>query len=200
MLRPTGTTPFLAHSDAAGAAGRPVSSAAGKAGTPAHPTHRTVPPPARPAPAPPASLTSMASMASIASMAALGPDLAFGPQNLATTQVLNAVAAAQSDGKPVLLDFAAGSCAACKALENAMHTPKAQAFLAQHYHVVHVDLGDGDPSHLQIASPYDAYGAHGMPLLVVLGPDGSVRGDSAHAGQPRYDEAGVVAWLKQWVR
>jgi hypothetical protein len=79
-----------------------------------------------------------------------------------------------------------------------MHTPKAQAVLAQSYHVVQIDLGNGDADHMKIASLYDPFGTFGMPLLVVLNPDGSVRVDSARSGQPKYDEAGVAAWLSQW--
>jgi uncharacterized protein YyaL (SSP411 family) len=112
--------------------------------------------------------------------------------------MLSAVAAASADGKPVLLDIGGSTCSSCKALDRAMHSPKAQAVLAQSYHVVKIDPGGAGP--MNIAFQYYASATNGMPLLVVLNPDGTVRGDSAHNGQPSYDEAGVTAWLKQWAR
>lgn len=116
----------------------------------------------------------------------------------ATAQIVSAVAAAQMDGKEVLLDFGANWCTACRALDKAMHTPKVRAVLERSYHVVQIDLGNGDPQHMSLASQYDAPGTFGMPLLVVLNPDGSVRADSARSGQPKYTEADMSAWLNQW--
>lgn len=125
---------------------------------------------------------------------------AYDPSASVMGQIVDAVAAAHMDGKAVLLDFGANWCTACRALERAMHTPKAQAVLAQSYHVVHIDLGNADPQHLALATQYDPMGTFGMPLLVVLNPDGSVRADSARNGQPKYTEAELAAWLGQWVR
>jgi hypothetical protein len=64
--------------------------------------------------------------------------------------------------------------------------------------VVQIDLGNADPAHMQLATQYDALGTFGMPLLVVLNPDGAVRADSARSGQPKYTEADLAAWLNQW--
>ena len=148
------------------------------------------PAPPRPAPPPPSAQDAHA------------PDQApaSDPAASVTAQIVDAVAAARMDGKAVLLDFGADWCTACRALDKAMHTPKAQAVLAQYYHVVHIDLGNGDPQHMALATQYDPVGTFGMPLLVVLNPDGTVRADSARSGQPKYDEAGLAAWLNQWAR
>lgn len=175
VLIPSGTTdiaPQPAHPHVGAAA--PARSGAAAATAPASP---------RPAPAPPT---------------AQDPNLGYDPDAAATAQIVNAVAAAQRDGKVVLLDFGAGWCAACRALDTAMHTPKARAVLAHSYHVVKIDLGDADPQHMSLATQYDALGTFGMPLLVVLNPDGTVRADSAHTGQPKYTEADMAAWLSQW--
>lgn len=175
VLIPSGTTdiaPRPAHPHVGAAA--PARSGAAAATAPASP---------RPAPAPPT---------------AQDPNLGYDPDAAATAQIVNAVAAAQRDGKVVLLDFGAGWCAACRALDTAMHTPKARAVLAHSYHVVKIDLGDADPQHMSLATQYDALGTFGMPLLVVLNPDGTVRADSAHTGQPKYTEADMAAWLSQW--
>ena len=114
-------------------------------------------------------------------------------------QVLEAMAAAQSDGKPVLLDFGTGDSADSRALDAALRGPQTRAVLARSYHVVRVDPGSGDLGLLKLASQY-AFGASGTPLLVVVSPDGTVRADSVRNGQPRLDDAGVAAWLRQWVR
>jgi thiol:disulfide interchange protein len=126
-------------------------------------------------------------------------NIGYDPNASATAQIVDAVAAARADGKDVLIDFGANWCTACRALDKAMHTPKVQAVLAQYYHVVRIDLGNGDPQHMQVATMYDPLGSFGMPLLVVLNPDGSVRADSARSGQPKYTEADMAAWLSQWV-
>lgn len=153
---------------------------------------RAAPPPALPAPAPPQVQNHLPDHR------AQSPGLGYSAQAVAAAQIMRALVAARSDGKAVLLDFGADWCAACRSLDKAMHTPKAQAVLAQSYHVVQIDLGNADADHMKIASQYDPYGTYGMPLLIVLGPDGSVRADSARSGQPKYDEAGFTAWLKQW--
>lgn len=182
VLIPSSTTdvaPQSAHPHAA--TPRPAAAPAAPALVPASP---------RPAPPPPSAQDPHGQ----------DPNLAYDPTASATAQIVDAVAAAHMDGKAVLLDFGANWCTACKALDKAMHTPRAQAVLAQYYHVVHIDLGNADPQHMSLATQYAALGTFGMPLLVVLNPDGTVRADSAHVGQPKYDEAGLAAWLNQWAR
>ena len=177
VLIPSGTTdavPPPAHPHAA-AGGSVRAAGAGSALAPASP---------RPAPPPPAS--------------AQDTNIGYDPSAAATSQIMNAVAAAQMDGKGVLLDFGANWCTACRALDKAMHTPKVRSVLQQRYHVVQIDLGNADPAHMQLATQYDALGTFGMPLLVVLNPDGTVRADSARFGQPKYTEADMAAWLNQW--
>ena len=176
---PSGTTVFVPRQASGGGH---VASAKGAA----------APPPALPAPAPPPVEDHLPDHR------AQSPSIGYDARAAAAAQIMGALAAARADGKAVLLDFGANWCAACRALDKAMHTPKAQAVLAQSYHVVQIDLGNADADHLRIASRYEAYGTYGMPLLIVLNPDGSVRADSARSGQPKYDEAGFTAWLRQW--
>ena len=182
VLIPAGTTDVAPEAGRAQAAHAAAARAAGAA--PA-----LAPAPPRPAPPPPPPAQNRN-----AQDASAGAE----PNMSATMQIVDAVAASRMDGKSVLLDFSASWCTACRALDKAMHTPKVQALLAQSYRVVHIDLGNADPAHMALASQYDALGTYGMPLLVVLNPDGTVRADSAHVGQPKYDEAGLAAWLTQW--
>ena len=175
VLIPSGTTdvvPQPGHPHAAGGSARAAGAA--PAAAPAAP---------RPAPPPPS---------------AQGANIGYDPNAAATSQIMNAVAAAQMDGKTVLLDFGANWCTACRVLDKAMHTPKVRSVLEQHYHVVQIDLGNADPAHMSLATQYDPLGTFGMPLLVVLNPDGTVRADSARSGQPKYTEADMAAWLNQW--
>lgn len=177
VLIPSGTTDVAPQPTAARAATTRPATAAALA--PALP---------RPAPPPPPAQDRRGSAA----------NLGYDPNAAASAQIVNAVAAAQMDGKAVLLEFGANWCTACKALDKAMHTPKVRAVLAQSYHVVQIDLGNADPQHLSLATQYAAYGTFGMPLLVVLNPDGTVRANSALTGQPRYTEADMAAWLSQY--
>jgi thiol-disulfide isomerase/thioredoxin len=200
LLPPSGTTPFLSHPVAPQAVGDgnhlPVPDHAAAAKNPS--AKNQVPPPALPAPPPPHphASTPRPSFANVPGLS----NLPYDSRSPALVQLVNAFAAAQFDGKPVLLDFGADWCPACKAVDKAMQTPKARAVLAQSYHVVHIDLGNGDYGNMMLASFYDAYGTYGMPLLIVLSPDGAVRVDTARSGQPKYDEASFSAWLKRWVR
>lgn len=180
-LAPSGTAPMSPPAAAGHAWGR-------------HTPARGVmaPPPALPAPAPPPVRDHLPDHR------AQAPNIGYDPQASAATQIMDALIASQLDGKAVLLDFGANWCAACRDLDKAMHTPQARAVLERSYHVVRIDLGTYD--NMKLASQYDAYGTYGMPLLVVLAPDGTVRADSARNGQPPYDEAGLSAWLRQWAR
>jgi thiol:disulfide interchange protein len=181
VLVPSGTTDNLPQPGAAHAAtvGRQATARAATALAPAVPLPAPPPPPAQ---------------------EQHGPvtDLGYDPNAAASAQIVAAVAAAQQDGKAVLLDFGANWCTACRVLSKAMHTPKVEAILAQSYHVVQIDLGNADPQHLSLATQYAALGTFGMPLLVVLNPDGTVRADSAITGEPKYTEADLAAWLTQY--
>lgn len=197
LLPPSGTTPLVGHPAPQAAADGdhlPVPDHAAAKDS----SKNRVPPPALPAPPPPHPHAS-APRPALATIPGLA-NLPYDSRSPAITQLFNAFAAAQYDGKPVLLDFGADWCPACKALDKAMQTPKARTVLAESYHVVHIDLGDGDYGNMMLASLYDAYGTYGMPLLIVLSPDGAVRVDTARSGQPKYDEANFTAWLKRWVR
>jgi len=127
-----------------------------------------------------------------------GMNVDYEPGVSGAMQLMAAQAASRVDGKAVLVDFGADWCAACQALDRAMRTPSVQAVLERSYHVVQLDLSSTESPNMRIANQYDATGTFGMPLLVVLGPDGSVRADSARVGQPRYDEVSLSSWLRRW--
>lgn len=187
VLIPSGTTDGLPQpaTARAGAAGRAATVRAAAAAAAAAATAPALP---QPAPPPPPAQERHSPVS----------DPGYDPNAAASAQIVAAVAAAQQDGKAVLLDFGANWCAACKALSQAMHTPRVAAILAQSYHVVQIDLGNADPQHLSLATQYAAYGTFGMPLLVVLNPDGTVRTNSAITGEPKFTEAGLAAWLTQY--
>ncbi|WP_344669401.1 thioredoxin family protein [Catenulispora yoronensis] len=172
---PSGTTSLPDH-QAGGRSALPRRGSPGKG--------QAAPAPASPAPAPPQNTGSGSSDSSLA-------------------QIMDAVVASRMDGKEVLLEIAGDGCADCRALDQAMHSPKAQAVLAQSYHVVRIDPGGAGA----IASQYGLSGlsggsggsaSSGMPTLVVLNPDGTVRADSSRTGRPAFTEAGLSSWLKQW--
>ena len=181
-LIPSGTTAVVPQAARGRAAAAGPAAAGGQAAAPAMA-------PAQPRPAPPPPTQNQHGQ---------DANIGYDPNAASTAQIVGAVAAARADGKAVLLEFSGNSCSACRALDKAMHTPKVQAVLARSYHVVPIDLDSGDAQHLQMASQYAPLAALGMPLLVVLNPDGTPRAYWALNGQPKYTEADLAAWLTQW--
>jgi thiol-disulfide isomerase/thioredoxin len=108
-----------------------------------------------------------------------------------------ALAAAERDGKRVLLEFGADWCPDCHVLASYLEDPRSKAILDASYHVVRVDVGYFDRN-LETANRYvNAIGV-GIPSVVVLDADGTAVVDTA-AGQladsRRYDADDIVDFL-----
>ncbi len=78
--------------------------------------------------------------------------------------------------------------------------PQVKPFLDEHYHVVHIDVGQWD-NNLDIAKRYGDPIAKGIPAVVILDPNGqtissTAGGELANARTATADE--ILTLLKQW--
>jgi thiol:disulfide interchange protein len=115
--------------------------------------------------------------------------------------VAAALAQSRRDGRPVLVEFGAASCLDCQALAQRTADPAVKLLLQRDYRLVAVDVGHGDRN-TALAARWIDLKRSGIPALVVLNPDGTVRattqdGSFANARTLSSDDiAGrLVAWL-----
>ena len=101
------------------------------------------------------------------------PD-SYDPYADAPDDVARALAAARRDGRPVLIDFGSAWCDDCRAMSRLVDTPGVHQVLARNYHTVTVDVGHYDHN-MGLAGRYVDLEASGIPALVELAPDGSLR-------------------------
>lgn len=87
----------------------------------------------------------------------------------AARDIHQAIAAARSDHKRVLLIFGANWCSDCRALDKAMRG-SSQHLIDAGFDVVKIDVGNFDKN-LYLANRYGNPIARGIPALVVLGAD-----------------------------
>jgi thiol-disulfide isomerase/thioredoxin len=112
-----------------------------------------------------------------------------------------AVAAAEADGKKVLVDFGANWCGNCKAADEVFGTSAVGKLLDASYHVVKVDIGSqgGSSAGFDLLRTYcSGEGAYKMPVLVVLDGSGRVVTETHSTGNPSLTADGLSAFLRQW--
>ncbi len=115
-------------------------------------------------------------------------------------EIETALAAAQSDGKRVLLDFGADWCPDCRVLERMFAEEPVLTVLQAGYHVVRIDVGRKDRN-LDVVGQYDNPIAGGIPAVVILDGAGTVlvatnQGELATARSMPSEE--VLAFVKRW--
>ncbi|MCB9745331.1 MAG: thioredoxin family protein [Alphaproteobacteria bacterium] len=82
------------------------------------------------------------------------------------------LARAAAEGKPMVLDFTADWCAACKELEHLTYTDERVISRAKGFVTVMVDAtSDKDP---EVARLFEKYGVTGLPNVLFIRPDGTV--------------------------
>ncbi|GAA1967670.1 thioredoxin family protein [Catenulispora subtropica] len=122
----------------------------------------------------------------------------YNPSADSKGQIAAARAAAKADNREVLLDFGASWCGNCVAMDKDFHDPKVQAVLAASYHLVQIDVdASGSMNLLAQYSPNSA-GGYGLPVLIILSPSGATRVDTDKSGNPGFDTASFLAFLKKW--
>lgn len=120
----------------------------------------------------------------------------------AEADIAAALAASRSDGKNVLLVFGANWCPWCRRLEHTLTQNQAvRTELERGFRVVHVDTGArGTGKNAEVAARYGDPTRLGLPVIVVLRPDGSVAatqntGDLEEGD--RHDPDAIVAFLRR---
>ena len=91
-----------------------------------------------------------------------------------------ALARAASEGKPVLIDFTADWCAACKELEHYTYTDAGVIASSQSFVTVMVDATRGDDP--RVKALLEKYDVAGLPTVKFLKPDGSTLNDLTVTG------------------
>lgn len=72
---------------------------------------------------------------------------------------------AETDGKPVLLDFAAAWCLPCKELElQTFHDEEVEALITRRFHLVKIDVTEGTDDH---EAMQEAFGSETLPSVIV---------------------------------
>ena len=74
-----------------------------------------------------------------------------------------------------MVTFGANWCADCRALHRQLHAEPVRSFVAEHYEIVTVDIGDFDRN-LALAKDVGVDLQMGIPVAVFYGADGRVIG------------------------
>lgn len=104
------------------------------------------------------------------------------------------------DHREVLIDFGADWCPDCQVLGRTFGSAQVRPLLDRNYLEVAVDVGHFDHN-LDLAARYVNLETSGIPALVVLRPDGTVRtatNDGAFANARSMTPDQVTAFLTRW--
>lgn len=139
--------------------------------------------------------------ASVAPVAPAPVPTAYDAKADAPAAVAAALAQSRRDGRPVLVEFGADWCADCQALVQRAGDPAVKLLLQRDYRLVTVDVGHFDRNGALAARWIDLKRS-GIPALVVLNPDGSVRattGDGSFANARSLSADDVANRLIGWL-
>ncbi|MEY9876966.1 thiol:disulfide interchange protein [Streptacidiphilus sp. MAP12-33] len=115
--------------------------------------------------------------------------------------VAAALARSRRDGRPVLVEFGASWCVDCQALAQRTTEPAVRLLLQRDYRLVTVDVGHFDRN-TALAARWIDLKRSGIPALVVLNPDGSVRAttqDGSFAGARTLSSDAIAGQLVAWL-
>jgi thiol:disulfide interchange protein len=118
----------------------------------------------------------------------------------ANQEIQEALKRAVSEKKRVLLVFGANWCYDCHVLDRALHEGAAGQIVAQHFLIVHVDIGEGEKNG-ELLKTYRIPLERGVPAVAVLGNDGKLLFSS---GNGEFEAArsmlkkDLVGFLNHW--
>jgi len=118
----------------------------------------------------------------------------------AKADIQDALATAVKEHREVLIDFGANWCPDCRALDVMFHSAQVEPLLQKDYLVVAVDVGQWNHN-IDLAEQYVNLQTSGIPALVVLTSDGTLRtatSDGSFSNARTMDPSGVSAFLTRW--
>ena len=126
----------------------------------------------------------------------------YPPPGEARAEIAAALRAAAKDHKHVILVFGGNWCYDCHVLNEAFHSPQIAPLVNGNYHVVHVNIGDGDKN-LDLADKCGVPLRQSVrvPSLAVLDSDGKVlysQKNGEFDDSSRLSPAEIIQFLKKW--
>jgi len=118
----------------------------------------------------------------------------------ANKEISEALKLAVADKKRVLLLFGGNWCYDCHVLDRALHDGEAGKVVKESFLLVHVDIGEGDKN-LDLVKKYKTTIDKGVPVVVVLGADGSPlysSDDGEFEAARKMMKKDLVAFLMHW--
>ena len=127
------------------------------------------------------------------------PNLYPAPED-APADLAAALARAATDHKRILLVFGGNWCYDCQVLNATFHSPSIAPLVDSNFHVVHINIGEGDKN-LSLAAKYNVPLKKGVPALAVLDFDGKLlysQQQGEFEDSVRIGPADVTAFLEKW--
>lgn len=128
-----------------------------------------------------------------------GKDL-YPPGADAKKEIEEALSAATTEKKRVLLVFGANWCYDCHVLDQALHKDEAGKIVSEHFLLVHVDIGEGEKN-VDLVKLYKVPLDRGVPAVAILDSDGRLlysSGQGEFEAARRMMKKDLVAFLKKW--
>lgn len=118
----------------------------------------------------------------------------------AHADIAQAIKTATLEHKRVLLDFGGNWCGDCQVLDIYIHQAPNDAIVAQHFVVVHIDIGRFDKN-TDVAEKYNVPLKRGVPALAVLSSHGKLLYSQQHGefeDMRHLDSASLTDFLNKW--
>jgi len=118
----------------------------------------------------------------------------------AHSDIAQAVQTATREHKRIILDFGGNWCGDCQVLDIYMHQAPNDSIVAQHFVVVHIDIGRMDKN-VDVADKYDVPLKRGVPALAVLDSHGKLlysQRNGEFEDMRHLDSASLTDFLNKW--
>jgi len=118
----------------------------------------------------------------------------------AHADIAQAVQTATREHKRIILDFGGNWCGDCQVLDIYMHQAPNDSIVAQHFVVVHIDIGRMDKN-VDVADKYDVPLKRGVPALAVLDSHGKLlysQRNGEFEDMRHLDSASLTDFLNKW--